>query len=157
MMYYTTAPHDYDLPDTTEVEPRIATTGTQRIRLVNVEKSQVGDQRREYESHFHVMLNNEGFVDAIDYGMVEEFLIPANYVYTYTDAPEAYDWQMYTIEVHPQMARTRRKGEAVRLVLITKEGEPMQVGRYGSGLFMGLTQQHFEEQLRNEKHGLVIR
>ena len=155
MYFYTTAPKRLDFPNTEEIEPRIATTGRDRVRLVDIEKSEVGDQQQVYTVHFYVSMTQEEFVMAVNLKVVEELLEPENYVFVYTDAPVVYDWNMYTIEVHSEIAWTRRKHEPVRLVLITKEGEPYQVGRYASGLFMALTPQHFKEELKKEVYGLV--
>lgn len=161
MYFFTTAKKALDLASTREVEPYIAVYSwgeDGRVRLVDVEKSCVGMQRALYLSNLNVMLTQEEFVTVIDAGTVL-LVEPRLYVRIYTDAPTSYDWAMYTIELHPHIAEMRKSHAPVRLVLITKtgNGEPMQCGRYGSGLHMALTQQHFEEQLYdNLEYGLVV-
>jgi hypothetical protein len=157
MYFFTPAPKVLDLASTREIEPRVGTTGIEKVRLIDVEKSCVGMQRTLYNTNLYVMLTQEDFVKVIDAKLVV-LLEPTYFVRTYTDALACYDWAMYTIELHPHIAETRRKHDPVRLVLLRKEGggEAMQVGRYASGLHMALTHEHFYEQLSNEQYGIVV-
>ena len=76
-------------------------------------------------------------------------------VWVYTDAPKCYDWG-WTTEVKSDAARTRRKNEPVRLVMIEEDHANMQMMRYHSGLHFSLSKEKFQEELANEKYGIVV-
>lgn len=157
MHFYTTSPAVLDFESTREIEPRVA-RGRDRnnfIRLIDVKESGVGGQVTCAHVHFHAMLRAEEFAIAITAQTVS-LLNPVNYVYIYTDAPVDYDYHNCTIEVCRDIASTRRGKKLVRLVLIERNQENLQCGRYGSGLHMSLHQEDFDREIANEKYGLVV-
>ena len=75
----------------------------------------------------------------------------------YTDAPVCYDYTSWCTEIDPCVAITRRKREPVRLVEISDTWHAeQQAMRYGSGLHFTFDEGRFQEELANEKYGIVI-
>lgn len=160
MRFYTTAPTSYDLDDTTVLDPRIGEVrGGQdagaRVRLVQADYYHTEEQSARYRAGFYVHFSMAEFAQAIASPRFI-FLDPENFLWIYTDAPQAYDWDGYTIEVSQCVAKTRRKNVDVRLVLIRKEYAEIQQARYSSGLHMSLPLALFRLELANEQHGLVV-